>query len=44
VARQKKRWPWLKDYHGENAVGYYNWSNYSQYLWLDQNLKKEILL
>ena len=35
-------WPWLKDYHGEDAVGYYNWSNYSQYLWLDQDLKKEM--
>jgi peptide/nickel transport system substrate-binding protein len=34
--------PWLKDYHGENAVGYYNWQNYPLYVWIDQDLKEEM--
>jgi peptide/nickel transport system substrate-binding protein len=35
-------WPWLKDYAGESAVGYFNWYDYVEYVWLDQELKKEM--
>ncbi|UCH42703.1 MAG: hypothetical protein JSW16_07820, partial [Dehalococcoidales bacterium] len=35
-------WPWLKGWHGETTIGY--WNNYSQinYLWIDTDLKKEM--
>ena len=32
-------WPWLKNYHGELTVGYYNVIS-PQYIWLDQDLKE----
>ncbi|MBI2850069.1 MAG: hypothetical protein HYX80_03390 [Chloroflexi bacterium] len=34
-------WPWLKNYSGEEAVGYddYNWM---QWIWIDQDLKKSM--
>jgi len=35
-------WPWLKDYAGETSIGYYNWYDYVKYVWLDQELKKEM--
>ena len=34
-------WPWLKDYHGETSVGYYN-IVYAKYYWIDQNLRNEM--
>ena len=35
-------WPWIRDYHSESAIGYYNTYNYASYIWLDQELKKEM--
>ena len=35
-------WPWVKGYHGESTVGYFNNYKYLQYIWLDQELKKEM--
>jgi len=35
-------WPWLKDYNGEYSIAFYNWHNYAMYLWIDQDLKKEM--
>ncbi len=31
--------PWVKNYHGENTVGYGNEPNWVKYTWLDQELK-----
>jgi peptide/nickel transport system substrate-binding protein len=36
-------WPWLKNYHGEFSLGYYNFFITSKYTWRDQALKKQIL-
>ncbi len=33
-------WPWLKNYHGETAVGILNGFMWSKYVWIDQDLKK----
>jgi peptide/nickel transport system substrate-binding protein len=37
-------WPWLKNYDGEGAVGYYPGSSlgWTQYVWIDQDLKKSM--
>jgi peptide/nickel transport system substrate-binding protein len=35
-------WPWVKNYHGEISVGYYNSTDVGKYIWLDQALKKEM--
>ncbi|MGA8849907.1 MAG: ABC transporter substrate-binding protein [Dehalococcoidia bacterium] len=37
-------WPWLKNYSGEGAVGYYPGSSlgWIQYVWIDQALKKSM--
>jgi ABC-type transport system substrate-binding protein len=32
-------WPWVKNYKGELTIGYYN-SIWTQYIWIDQDLKK----
>ena len=34
--------PWVKGYHGEFNIGYFNRSIFSKYLWIDQNLKKSM--
>ncbi|MBI2830334.1 MAG: ABC transporter substrate-binding protein, partial [Chloroflexi bacterium] len=34
-------WPWLKNYNGEGAVGYFH-RNYYNWVWLDQGLKKSM--
>ena len=31
-------WPWLKNYSGENSIGWAN-SNWPQYVWVDQDLR-----
>jgi peptide/nickel transport system substrate-binding protein len=36
-------WPWVKNYHGEISVGYYNYYITPKYTWMDQALKKQIL-
>jgi len=35
-------WPWLKNYHGEDGPGYGNGYMWVRYVWLDQELKKEM--
>ena len=34
--------PWLKGYHGEREVGFRNASAWTKFVWLDQELKKEM--
>jgi len=33
-------WPWVKNYYGENQIGYGRHFNYYKYIWIDQDLKK----
>ena len=35
-------WPWVKNYTGEETLGYYNSPNYVPFIWIDQDLKKEM--
>jgi hypothetical protein len=35
-------WPFVKNYHGEYSVGYYNFFVTSKYTWRDQALKKQL--
>jgi len=35
-------WPWVKNYHGELQVGYYNLPSYLMYEWQDQTLKSQL--
>ncbi len=37
-------WPWVKNYSGENGIGYYKSAVESgaQYLWIDQDLKEDM--
>jgi peptide/nickel transport system substrate-binding protein len=35
-------WPWLRNYSGEMSVGYFNALLWSQYAWLDQDLKESM--
>ncbi len=35
-------WPWLKNYSGESSVGYLDHPNWIQWVWIDQELKKEM--
>jgi peptide/nickel transport system substrate-binding protein len=35
-------WPWLKNYHGEQAVGMEGGYAYPRWVWIDQNLKKSM--
>ncbi len=35
-------WPWVKNYHGELYVGYYNTFSYLKYVWMDVELKKAL--
>jgi peptide/nickel transport system substrate-binding protein len=35
-------WPWVKNYHGEVGVGYYNGVDLAKYIWLDQTLKTQM--
>jgi hypothetical protein len=34
--------PWVKNYHGEYNVGYYNWFTFTKWVWIDQDLKKQL--
>ena len=34
--------PWIKGYGGEHTVGYTNWFNFPQFLWMDVDLKAEM--
>ena len=35
-------WPWLKNYSGEQMVGYFDVNFWTPYVWIDQNLKKSM--
>jgi peptide/nickel transport system substrate-binding protein len=35
-------WPWLKNYSGEISVGYFNNANWSQFVWVDDQLKQSM--
>ncbi len=35
--------PWLKNYSGEGVVGYYSGGTWTPYVWIDQDLKEEML-
>ena len=35
-------WPWVRNFNGETSVGYYNNSNYEQYIWIDQEMKEDM--
>ncbi|UCD08453.1 MAG: ABC transporter substrate-binding protein [Dehalococcoidales bacterium] len=35
-------WPWLKNYSGENSLGYWGTNQWSQYVWIDQTLKESM--
>lgn len=35
-------WPWLKNYHGETAVGILNPWGWNRWVWVDKDLKKEM--
>ncbi len=32
-------WPWLKNFYGDTSIGWFD-SNFAQFAWIDQNLKK----
>lgn len=36
-------WPWVKNYHNEFSVGYWNEGNWSKWTWIDQNLKVQMI-
>jgi len=36
-------WPWVKNYHGEYGVGYMDLYNFASRVWIDQDLKTELL-
>jgi peptide/nickel transport system substrate-binding protein len=35
-------WPWIKNYSGEQTVGYMNGAFWAQHVWLDQDMKKSL--
>ena len=35
-------WPWLKNYHGEVAVGFHQPFTFANYVWIDQDLKYQM--
>ena len=35
-------WPWVKSWHGESSVGYWNVYQEYSYIWLDTDLRKEM--
>jgi peptide/nickel transport system substrate-binding protein len=35
-------WPWLKNYSGEVSIGYWGTDHWSQFIWIDQALKKSM--
>jgi peptide/nickel transport system substrate-binding protein len=35
-------WPWLKNYSGEISIGYWGTDHWSQFIWIDQALKKSM--
>ena len=35
-------WPWLKNYHGEESMGFWNAPNWVNWAWVDKDLKKSM--
>jgi hypothetical protein len=35
-------WPWLKNYHGEASMGFWNSPNWVNWVWIDQALKRAL--
>jgi peptide/nickel transport system substrate-binding protein len=35
-------WPWVKNYTGEYSVGYVGYDSWAQWIWVDQNLKRNM--
>jgi len=35
-------WPWLKNYSGENSVGYWGTGEWVKFIWIDQNEKDDL--
>jgi peptide/nickel transport system substrate-binding protein len=35
-------WPWAKNYHGESSISYSGGTEFARFVWIDQDLKKEI--
>lgn len=35
-------WPWLRNYSGEQSMGFGNQNNFAIFIWLDQELKKKM--
>ena len=35
-------WPWLKNYSGEQSVGYFMYESWATWVWIDQDLKKSM--
>ncbi len=35
-------WPWIKNYHGELAVSWAGGANFTQFVWIDQNLREKM--
>ncbi len=35
-------WPWVKNYSGENSIGYWKTDGFAAYVWIDEALKKSM--
>ncbi|MFC1940281.1 ABC transporter substrate-binding protein, partial [Chloroflexota bacterium] len=35
-------WPWVKNYHGERYIGYMATDTFPRYIWVDQDLRKDM--
>ncbi len=35
-------WPWVKNYSGETYIGYWGYDHWSQFIWIDQDLKESM--
>ena len=35
-------WPWLKNFSGEQSVGYFMYDSWTTWAWLDQKLKSSM--
>jgi peptide/nickel transport system substrate-binding protein len=36
-------WPWVKNYHNEFSIGYWNEGNWTKWTWIDQDIKAKML-
>ena len=35
-------WPWIRNYSGERSIGYFWVHSWPQFVWLDEDLRKEM--